>query len=162
MAHQVLVVGGGHNGLVAACYLSRAGVRVQVLEQSDRLGGGSRTEELIPGFRFNTHSAAHNILNATDIAGELHLHEVGLRCREMDPFSVAVFSDGRIVRFHRSVEATVDSPLAADALLFYGLYLYRQRHLQAQVGPVTPDTVGLTDLDRASQPDRQVPHHVQG
>jgi len=114
VAHQVLVVGGGHNGLVAACYLARAGVRVQVLEQSDRLGGGSRTEELIPGFRFNTHSAAHNILNATDIAGELHLHEVGLRYREMDPFSVAVFSDGRIVRFHRSVEATVDSLAEVD------------------------------------------------
>ncbi len=108
------MVGGGHNGLVAACYLARAGVRVQVLEQSDRLGGGSRTEELIPGFRFNTHSAAHNILNATDIAGELHLHEVGLRYREMDPFSVAVFSDGRIVRFHRSVEATVDSLAEVD------------------------------------------------
>jgi len=105
----VVVVGGGHNGLTAACYLARAGLRVLVLEQSDALGGGSRTDELIPGYRFNTHSAAHNILNMTDIPAELRLAEAGLGYREMDPFSVAVFGDGAIVRFFRSVPATVES-----------------------------------------------------
>ena len=95
---RVLVVGGGHNGLVAACYLARAGVDVEVLEQSDRLGGGSRTDELLPGFRFDTHSAAHNIVNATDIVDELGLREAGLEYREMDPFSVAVFRGGALVR----------------------------------------------------------------
>ena len=44
-----LVVGGGHNGLVAACYLARAGIDVTVLEQSDKVGGGSRTDETISG-----------------------------------------------------------------------------------------------------------------
>jgi beta-carotene ketolase (CrtO type) len=63
----ILVVGGGHNGLVAACYLAKAGRRVLVLEASDKLGGGSRTDETIPGYRFNTHSAAHNIINMTSI-----------------------------------------------------------------------------------------------
>jgi phytoene dehydrogenase-like protein len=114
-----VVVGGGHNGLVAACYLARAGLKVLVLEQSAKLGGGSRTEELVPGYRFNTHSAAHNIINATGIVEELRLRAVGLDYREMDPFSIAVHRDGAIVRFHRSVEQTVESirevaPVDAD------------------------------------------------
>lgn len=108
MADHV-VVGGGHNGLVTACYLARAGLNVLVLEQSAKLGGGSRTEELLPGYRFNTHSAAHNIINATGIVEELGLGAVGLEYREMDPFSIAVHRDGAIVRFHRSVEQTVES-----------------------------------------------------
>jgi phytoene dehydrogenase-like protein len=69
---RVAVVGGGHNGLVAACYLARAGAEVTVLEQSGELGGGARTEELVPGYRFNTHSTAHNIINATGIASCIH------------------------------------------------------------------------------------------
>lgn len=111
---HVVVVGGGHNGLVAGCYLARAGAEVLVLEQSDKLGGGSRTDELVPGYRFNTHSAAHNIINATDIVEDLRLREADLEYREMDPFSVAVFGDGTIVRFHRSVEQTLDSIAEID------------------------------------------------
>ncbi|WP_219418603.1 phytoene desaturase family protein [Pseudonocardia nigra] len=111
---RVLVVGGGHNGLVAACHLALAGADVLVLEQAPALGGGSRTDELVPGYRFDLHSAAHNIINATDVAEELRLGEFGLRYREMDPFSVAVFRGGPIVRFHRSVDATCDSIAEVD------------------------------------------------
>ncbi|MGH3857738.1 MAG: phytoene desaturase family protein, partial [Pseudonocardiaceae bacterium] len=111
---RVLVVGGGHNGLVAGCYLARSGAQVLVLEQADRLGGGCRTDELVAGYRFNTHSAAHNIINATDIVADLRLRAAGLEYREMDPFSVAVFADGTTVRFHRDVEATVASIAELD------------------------------------------------
>jgi phytoene dehydrogenase-like protein len=104
---DAVIVGAGHNGLVTACYLAREGLDVLVLEQADAAGGGSRTEETVPGYRFDTHSAAHNIINMTDIPDELDLWGAGLEYREMDPFAMAVFTDGRIVRFHRSVEQTV-------------------------------------------------------
>jgi len=106
---RVVVVGGGHNGLVAACYLARAGRRVLVLEAADRLGGGSRTDETLPGHRFNTHSAAHNIINMTSIPAELDLAGAGLEYIPMEPFATGVFRDGRIVRFSRDIEATVAS-----------------------------------------------------
>ncbi len=108
-AHDVVVVGAGHNGLVAACYLAGAGLDVVVLEALDRPGGGSRTEETVPGYRFDTHSVAHNIINMTTIPAELDLAAAGLEYQEMDPFSIAVHADGRRVRFHRSIDATVDS-----------------------------------------------------
>lgn len=104
-----VVVGAGHNGLVAACYLAAAGRDVLVLEALDRPGGGARTEQTVPGFRFDLHSVAHNIINMTDIPAELDLAGAGLAYQEMDPFSVAVRPDGAPVRFYRSVERTVAS-----------------------------------------------------
>jgi phytoene dehydrogenase-like protein len=106
---DVIVVGAGHNGLIAACYLARAGRDVLVLEALDRPGGGARTEETVPGYRFDMHSVAHNMINMTTIPDELELGASGLDYMEMDPFAVAIHGDGRRVRFFRSVEATEES-----------------------------------------------------
>ena len=114
MSGQVLVVGGGHNGLVAACYLAAAGRDVLVLEASDGLGGGSRTEQTVPGALFNTHAAAHNIINMTRIPAELDLAGAGLDYVEMEPFATGIARDGRVQRFSRSIEATVAGLAAHD------------------------------------------------
>ncbi len=106
---KVLVVGAGHNGLIAACYLAKAGCEVLVLESDDKPGGGSRTEERIPGFFFDMHSVAHNIINMTNIPCDLNLEEAGLEYIEMNPFTVSFGKDGRRVRFYRSLEQTVKS-----------------------------------------------------
>ncbi len=121
------MVGGGHNGLVAACYLARAGKRVVVLEAADTPGGGSRTDETIPGYLFNTHAAAHNIINMTRIPAELDLVGAGLEYLPMDPFATGMFRDGRVVRFHRDIEQAVasiaeHSPADAEA---YRAFMHR-------------------------------------
>ena len=52
-----VVIGGGHNGLTLAAYLTRAGMRIAVLERNSRIGGGSSTEErILPGFKLNLHA----------------------------------------------------------------------------------------------------------
>jgi phytoene dehydrogenase-like protein len=53
-SYDVIIIGGGHNGLVAACYLARAGLKTLVLEQRDIVGGAAVTEEIHPGFRCST------------------------------------------------------------------------------------------------------------
>jgi phytoene dehydrogenase-like protein len=55
-----VVIGAGHNGLTLAAYLSRAGMRVAVLDRNGRIGGGSSTEErILPGYKLNLHANLH-------------------------------------------------------------------------------------------------------
>lgn len=105
-AQRILIVGGGHNGLVCACYLARAGLDVVVLEQRAVAGGAVHTEERLPGYRFDTCAVAHNMLNMTDIVQDLDLARHGLRYREMDPFTIAPQPNGPPLRFFRSLDRT--------------------------------------------------------
>jgi phytoene dehydrogenase-like protein len=143
-----VIVGAGHNGLVAACYLARAGRDVLVLEALDTPGGGARTAETIPGFRFDLHSVAHNMINMTSIPKELDLAGAGLVYQEMDPFSIAVHEDGRRVRFHRSVEATVESIAEVDAgeALAYRRFIDKATPIVRTVLPAVRGQVALRDL----------------
>lgn len=78
---DALIVGGGHNGLVCACYLASAGLRVRVLEARSVLGGAAITEEFHPGFRNSALSYTVSLLNPKVIA-DLRLAEHGLRVLE--------------------------------------------------------------------------------
>ncbi len=60
---DVLIVGGGHNGLVCAFYLARAGLKVTVLERRGVVGGAAVTEEFFPGFRNSVASYTVSLLN---------------------------------------------------------------------------------------------------
>ena len=61
--YDIAIVGGGHNGLVCATYLARAGLRVVVLEQNSTVGGAAVTEEFYPGFRNSVASYTVSLLN---------------------------------------------------------------------------------------------------
>jgi phytoene dehydrogenase-like protein len=84
-SYDVVVIGGGHNGLVCAAYLAGAGKSVRVLEQRPVLGGAAVTEEFHPGFRNSTASYTVSLLNPK-IIRDLRLYEHGLKVIER-PFS---------------------------------------------------------------------------
>jgi len=75
--HDAIIIGGGHNGLVCAAYLARAGRKVLVLERRERIGGAAVTEEVFPGFRFSVFSYVVSLLRP-EIIRELDLPRHGL------------------------------------------------------------------------------------
>src|SRR5580658_487066 len=92
--YNAIIVGGGHNGLVSACYLARAGWKVLVLERRHLVGGACVTEEVFPGFKVST-AAYVNSLFRKEIIDELKLHDHGFALLERNPSSFTPFPDGR-------------------------------------------------------------------
>jgi len=91
---DVVIVGGGHNGLVTAAYLARAGRRVLVLERREMVGGCSVTEEIWPGYRVSTAAYLSSLLQDR-IVRELELERFGYLVDPKDPAFFSVFPDGR-------------------------------------------------------------------
>src|SRR5436309_15254865 len=81
--YDVIVIGGGHNGLVNAAYLAKAGKRVLVLERRHVLGGAAVTEEVFPGFRFSVYSYVVSLLRP-EIIRDLDLPRHGLEILPLD------------------------------------------------------------------------------
>jgi phytoene dehydrogenase-like protein len=94
---DVVVIGGGHNGLVAATYLGRAGARVLVLERRPVVGGAAVTEETWPGFKINTFSYVAGLFRQ-EIVDELELPKYGYRTILYDPQYCMPFPDGRALK----------------------------------------------------------------
>ncbi|MBV8581670.1 MAG: NAD(P)/FAD-dependent oxidoreductase [Candidatus Eremiobacteraeota bacterium] len=94
MAYDAIIIGGGHNGLVAACYLARAKWKVLVLERRYVVGGACVSEETFPGFKVST-AAYVNSLFRPEIIRDLRLREYGFELVERNPSSFSPFPDGR-------------------------------------------------------------------
>lgn len=85
MRYDVIIVGGGHNGLVCACYLARAGLKVRMLERRSVVGGAVVTQEFHPGFRNSTLAYTVSLLDP-GVIRDLRLAQHGLRIVER-PFA---------------------------------------------------------------------------
>src|ERR1051325_12201845 len=92
--YDAIIIGAGHNGLVAACYLARAGWKVLVLERRYVVGGACVTEEVFPGFKVST-AARVNSLFRKEIIRDLRLAAHGFAVLERNPSSFSPFLDGR-------------------------------------------------------------------
>ena len=92
--YDAIIIGAGHNGLVTAAYLARAGRQVLVLERRDMVGGCAVTEELWPGYRVSTGAYLVSLLQDR-IVRELELERFGYRVDAKDPAFFSAFPDGR-------------------------------------------------------------------
>src|SRR5215210_3156507 len=103
---RIVIIGGGHNGLVAACYLARAGLKPLVLERREVVGGCAITEEFYPGFRSSTlaHGCAPLLPH---IFEDLQLARHGLTFIKPDVRVLALNADGPALTIYDDTERTV-------------------------------------------------------
>jgi phytoene dehydrogenase-like protein len=92
--YDAVIVGGGHNGLVCAAYLSRAGKRVVVLERRERVGGAAMSEEVFPGFRFSVFSYVVSLLRP-EIIRDLDLPRHGLHILPLESTLTPLHEGGK-------------------------------------------------------------------
>lgn len=152
---DVLIIGGGHNGLVCAAYLAKAGKKVTILEKREIVGGAAVTEEFHPGFKNSTASYTVSLLNPK-IIRDLHLEKHGLKIKLRPQSNIFLHPNDDSLSFYgteQETQAEIARFSKKDAEALPGFYrmletiadLLREELLR------TPPNVGggLMDMIRA-------------
>jgi phytoene dehydrogenase-like protein len=147
-SYDVIVIGGGHNGLVTAGYLAKAGKKVLVLEQRPRVGGAAVTEEVFPGFKFTVFSYVVSLLRP-EIIRDLELPRHGLHILPLES-TVTPLPNGDYLAGWADPDATKreiyrHSPKDAEAVDEFGRLMH---HMAMAVRPILgmlpPDPTSLS------------------
>ncbi len=153
--YDTIIIGGGHNGLVCACYLAARGLKVRILERRPVVGGAAVTEEFHPGFRNSSASYTVSLLNPK-IIRDLNLAQHGLKIVERPFGNFLPLSDGEYIKVGGGLAATQAevarfSKRDAEKLPEYYAMLDRVAAVLKDLLLETPPNVGggLADLLQA-------------
>lgn len=150
-SYDCIIIGGGHNGLVNAAYLARAGKKVLVLEKRHLVGGAAVTEEIYPGFKFTEFSYVVSLLRP-EIVRDLNLPAHGLEILPL-PSTFTPMLNGDYIAFWDDHEETHNeiarhSRKDADAYDEYGRLMYHMaKAVRPIIGMIPPDPTSLSPND---------------
>ncbi|MFO1540132.1 MAG: phytoene desaturase family protein [Chloroflexota bacterium] len=150
--YDAIVIGAGHNGLIAANYLADAGKRVLVVERRERVGGATVTEEVIPGFRASACSYVSGLLHPRILA-DLRPDQHGLTLYQTEMGEANLLRDGRSVFLYNDLSRTLREmertmPGEGDRLVTFGLRLERFAALTGR-WLLEPDPPTIDEVFRA-------------
>ena len=149
---DIVIIGGGHNGLVAAFYLAKAGFRPLVLERSAQVGGAAVTDEFHPGFRCSTLAHTAGPIRP-EIVREMQLEQHGLRLISPEVCVTALSPDDRALTLYQDVGKSAQA-IAAFSQKDAAKYAEFQESL-GKIGKVISEALATTppDIDHPSSGD---------
>jgi len=149
--YDAIVIGGGHNGLVAAAYLARAGRKTLVLERRPLIGGAAVTEEIFPGFKFSVFSYVVSLLRP-EIIRDLDLPRHGLQILPLES-TITPMENGDYLGSWSDPDQSREelrrhSPRDADAAAIFGRLMHHMAMaVKPIIGMVPPDPASLSPRD---------------
>lgn len=151
--YDVVIIGAGHNGLVCAAYLLKAGYSVLLMEKRSVPGGAATTEECLPqqapGFKFNLCAIDHEFIHLGPVVQELELEKYGLKYLECDPVVFCPHPDGKYFLAHKSLERTcaeIARYNQRDAEKYAEFTQYWQRALGAMIPMFNAPPKSILDI----------------